>query len=139
MQICCTCVVVGAVGVLVVVIVPVLGGEHHACVVFHGVRQISRQMREVNGVVALWTIKVKSVFDEAPALFPVFQVDVKDRVALSSQRLDLPETQPKLTCERDIIESLERTCLTSTFEKKTCRGAGILTEVTHITNVIIMI
>lgn len=104
MHICFTCVVVGTVGVRVFVIVPVLGGEHHACVVAHGVRQISRQMREVNGVVALWTIKVKFVFDEAPALFPVFQLDVKDGVALSGQRVDLPETQPKLPCERDITE-----------------------------------
>lgn len=78
---CCTCVAVGTVGVLVAV--PVLGGEHHARVVAHGVRQISRQMREVNGVVTLRTIKVKSVFDGVPALFPVFQLDVKDRVSLS--------------------------------------------------------
>lgn len=83
MQICSTCVVVGTAGVLVFVIIPVLGGEHHACVVSHGVRQISRQMREVNGVVPLRTIKVKSVFTDAPALFPVFQLDVKDGVALS--------------------------------------------------------
>lgn len=79
----CTCVVLGTAGVLQVVIVPVLGGEHHACVVAHGVQQISREMREVNGVVAFWTIKVKSVFVDTPALLPVFQLDVKDRVALS--------------------------------------------------------
>lgn len=103
-HVCCTCVAVGAVGVLVVVIVPVLGGEHHACLVAHGVRQISRQGREVNGVVALRTIEIKSVFDEAPALFPVFQLDVKDRVALSGEGVDLPETQPKLPCERDVVE-----------------------------------
>lgn len=36
-----TCVAVGTVGVLVVVVVLVLGGKHHACVVAHGVRQIS--------------------------------------------------------------------------------------------------
>lgn len=83
MHICFTCVVVGTVGLLVLIIVSVLGGEHHACVVDHGVWQISRQKCEVNGIVALWTIKVKSVFDIAPALFPVFQVNVKDRVALS--------------------------------------------------------
>lgn len=83
MQICCTCVVVGTTGVLVFVIIPVLGGEHHARVVAHGVGQISREMREVNGVVPLRSIKVKSVFIEVPALFPVFQLDVKDRVALS--------------------------------------------------------
>lgn len=83
MHICCTCVDVGTVGVPVVVVVPVLGGEHHACVVAHGVCQISRQMREMNGVVTLWTIKVKSVFDVAPALFPVLKLNVKDRIALS--------------------------------------------------------
>lgn len=104
MHICLTCVVVGTVGARVFVIVPVLGGEHHACVVAHGVRQISRQVREVNGVVSLRTIKVEFVFDEAPALFPVFQLDVKDGVALSGKRADLPETQPKLPCERDMAE-----------------------------------
>lgn len=72
----------GAVGVLVVVVVSVLGGEHHACVVAHGVGQIPRQMREVNGVIAVWTTEVKSVFNEALVLFPIFQLDVKDRVAL---------------------------------------------------------
>lgn len=65
------------------VVITVLGGEHYARVVAHGVGRISREMREVNGVVPLRTIKVKSVFIEAPALFPVFQLDVKDRVALS--------------------------------------------------------
>lgn len=83
MQICFTCVVVGTARVLLFVVIPVLGGEHHACVVSHGVQHISREMREVNGVVALWTIKVKSVFTGASALFPVFQLDVKDKVALS--------------------------------------------------------
>lgn len=81
---CCTCLMAGTVGVLVVVVVPVLGGKHCVCVVAHGVRHISREMREVNGVVALWTIKVKSVFDEVFVLFPVFQLDVKDRVALKA-------------------------------------------------------
>lgn len=40
--ICCTCIGVGTVGVLVFIIIPVLGGELHACVVTHGLRQISR-------------------------------------------------------------------------------------------------
>lgn len=51
MQICSTYVAVGTAGVLLLVIIPVLGGEHHARVVAHGVRQISRHMYEVNGVV----------------------------------------------------------------------------------------
>lgn len=83
MCICCTCVVVGTAGELVVVIVPVLGGEHHSCVVDHGVRKISKQMCEVNGVVAFCAIKVKSIFNESFGLFPIFQLDVKDRVAPS--------------------------------------------------------
>lgn len=83
MQICGTCVAVGTAGVLLLVIIPVLGGEHHARVVAHGVRRVSRHMCEVNGVVCLRTTEVKSVFTGAPALSPVFQLDVKDKVSLS--------------------------------------------------------
>lgn len=81
---CCTCEVVGTVGIRMVVIVPVLGGKHHSCVVAHGVSQISRQICEVNSKVAFCAIKVKSVFNGATGLFPIFQLDMKDRVALSS-------------------------------------------------------
>lgn len=88
----------GAVEVLVVVIVPVPGREHHARMVAHGIRQISKQVREVNGVVALWAVEVESVFDDVLSLSPVLQLDVKDIVALSSERVDLPEAKPKLSC-----------------------------------------
>lgn len=91
----------GAVEILVVVVVPVPGGEHHPRVVAHGIWQISRQVCKVNGVVSLWTVEVESVLNDVLNLSPVFQLDVKDSVALSCERVDLPEAKPKLSCVRE--------------------------------------
>lgn len=76
------CVVVGAVGFLKVVVVPVLGGEHHSAVVRHGIRQIPGWPCEMDGVVALRTPQGEAVVDVAFAMFPVLQLDVQQRVSL---------------------------------------------------------
>lgn len=91
-----TCVVVGAVGALVLVVVSVLGGEHHSAVVGHGVGQIPGRVRQVDGVVAVGTLQGEGVLDLAFALFPVLQLDVEEGVSLSGQRVDPSQAQPEL-------------------------------------------
>lgn len=46
-----TCVIASAVGVSMVVIVSVFCGESHASAVAHGVRQVTRELADLKGVV----------------------------------------------------------------------------------------
>lgn len=78
--ICCTCVTVGTAGVALLVTIPVLGGERHACQVAHWVGDVPRQKPEVNRVILLGTTEIEVVFAEVYALFPVFQLDAEDSV-----------------------------------------------------------
>lgn len=71
----------GTVRVPLWVTILVFGGEHHAGQVAHGVWQVPGQKPEIYGVVLLRTVEVEGVFAGVPALFPVFQLDVEDRVA----------------------------------------------------------
>jgi len=89
----------GTASVLVAVVVPVLGGEHHSRLIGHGIGQVSHWLREVDDVVALGSAQTEAVLDEAPAQLPVVHLDAEDAVAVGNQSVHLPESEPKLTFE----------------------------------------
>lgn len=79
------------------VVVSIPGGEPHAGVVGHGVRQVPRQVAEVQGVVGGRTPQGDLVLRPAPLISPVLQVDTEDGGSrLAYEAVDLPQTEPEL-------------------------------------------
>ena len=86
-----TCVASSTARVLVAVIVLVLSGEHHPCLIGHCVGQVSHWLFEVDLVVALSSPQMEVVLYEALAKLPVLHFDAEDGVATCNQSMHLLE------------------------------------------------
>jgi len=84
-----TCVRASAVGVPVVVVVPVLGGEPHAGSVGQGVGQVPREVADVEAVAPRGALQREAVLGPVLPLLPVLQVDAQDVDPLLGEAVDL--------------------------------------------------
>ena len=101
----CTCVIVGAAGVLLVI--AVLGGKADGVVV-HGIGQVSGHLRQAKGIVGGGSLQREIVLKGMPSLLPVLQFHLQDRASLTGNSVDLLQTKPELFYKHTHIHSYYR-------------------------------
>lgn len=97
-----TCVTTVAIGVLVVISIPVLCREPHAGAVGQGIRQITREVSDVNDVVFGRTLQWELIFSPVSLLLPVLQINTQDVNPLLSKAVDFLQAQPKVICNKTV-------------------------------------
>jgi len=96
----CTCVVLGTVWMVSIVVV--FSGESESSVFVHSRAGLSRLQLQMDGVVGGSVLQDILINYEMLMFPPVLYLDVQERMSLMGNSIDLLQPQPELTYQTDI-------------------------------------
>lgn len=91
-----------AVGVSVLVVISVLCRKPHTSAVGEGIREVTREVPDLNDVVFGRTVQWELIFSPVFLLLPVRKIDTQDVNPLLSKAVDFLQAQPKVPCNKTV-------------------------------------